>query len=90
MTLLFLTALGAVVVGFVLLPVFSRGTEPEPLERLTEPEREFKRLGEKKDQILAAIKDLEFEHRAGKLSDADYEKVRAHELSQVAGIMARM
>ena len=77
-------------VVFVLHPVFGRGAEPESFRRLTESERHLQRLSEKKEQILTAIKDLDFEHRAGKLSDADYEKVRADELSQVADIMARM
>jgi ribosomal protein L40E len=88
MSLLFLAALGALVVGFVLHPVFSRGSETP--DRLTETDREMQLLEEKKARILAAIKDLDFEHKAGKLSGADFKRIRADEFSQVAQIMARM
>jgi ribosomal protein L40E len=47
-------------------------------------------LAEKKEQILAAIKDLDFEYKAGKLSEEDYQRVRAEDLAQVAQIMDRM
>ncbi len=36
------------------------------------PERERIRLEEERDRALAALKELEFDHRTGKISDADY------------------
>jgi hypothetical protein len=43
--------------------------EPDELERL--------RIGllERRDRALAALKELEFDHRSGKVSDADYRDV---------------
>jgi hypothetical protein len=50
--------------------------DPQPLDdRLDEPaEREQERiaLSEERDRALAALKELEFDHRTGKVSDEDY------------------
>ncbi len=58
---------------FVALP-FLR--EPDPVEdRLDEPgalEKRALELAEDKDRALAALKELEFDHRTGKISDDDY------------------
>ena len=64
-------AVGAVV--FVARP-FLR--EPEPAsDRLDEPgELERRRLDlvERRDREVAALKELEFDHRTGKVTDEDY------------------
>jgi hypothetical protein len=86
--ILLLAALGAVVVGFVLHPIFGRGQQYA--ESLDEVGRERKRLEDQKNRLLATIKDLDFEYRAGKLSDADYQRVRADDLSQLTQVMARL
>jgi hypothetical protein len=88
MTLLLLAALGAVVVGFVLYPVLGR--EATAGDQPTEKAQELMHLAEEKARILAAIKDLDFEYKAGKLSDADYQQVRAEDLARAARVMARM
>jgi hypothetical protein len=79
-----LAALAAAAVAFVLYPVFVRreNTAP-PSDRAKEKER----LAEKKEQILAAIRDLDFEHAAGKLSPQDYREVREDFLAQAAAVM---
>jgi hypothetical protein len=50
--------------------------EPAPREdSLREPRESSKRaleLAEERDRALAALKELEFDHRTGKLTDADY------------------
>jgi hypothetical protein len=50
--------------------------DPQPLDdRLDEPaEREQERiaLAEERDRALTALKELEFDHRTGKVSDEDY------------------
>jgi hypothetical protein len=50
--------------------------EPEPasdsLAELDEPERRRLELLEARDRALAALKDLEFDHRTGTISDEDY------------------
>ena len=73
-------AIGAVLacacVLFVALP-FLR--EPDPVEdRLDEPgalEKRALELAEEKDRALAALKELEFDHRTGKISDEDYREL---------------
>jgi hypothetical protein len=40
-----------------------------------EEEREHLRLAEERDRALAALKELEFDHRTGKVSDADYREL---------------
>jgi hypothetical protein len=45
------------------------------IARLDEPGAEEQRrlaLAEERDRALAALKELEFDHRTGKVSDADY------------------
>jgi hypothetical protein len=50
--------------------------DPEPQEdRLEEPdelERRRLELAEERDRVLADLKELEFDHRTGKISDDDY------------------
>jgi hypothetical protein len=69
-----LAAALAVVCVLVVARPFLR--EPEPAEDVlaepTGPERERTRLAEERDRALAALKELEFDHRTGKVSDADY------------------
>jgi hypothetical protein len=66
-------ALAVVAVVFVARP-FLR--EPLPAsDRLDEPdelERQRLELVEERDRALAALKELEFDHRTGKVTDADY------------------
>jgi hypothetical protein len=57
----------------VALP-FIREPEPES-DRLDEPDEDERRrleLLEARDRSLAALKELEFEHRTGTISDEDY------------------
>ena len=67
--------LAAVAVVFVARP-FLR--EPAPAsDRLDEPgtfERRRLELVEERDRALAALKELEFDHRTGKVSDEDYRQ----------------
>src|SRR5438128_9336741 len=53
--------------------------EPEPLDdRLGEPGQEEEAriaLAEERDRALAALKELEFDHRTGKVSDEDYREL---------------
>jgi hypothetical protein len=63
-------------VVYVALP-FLREPEPED-DRLAEPgalERRALELAEERDRALAALKELEFDHRTGKVSDVDYREL---------------
>ena len=88
MTLLFLAALGAGVVLFVLFPVFARSGEVS--RRPTAESRERKSLADKKERIYEAIKDADFEYQAGKLSESDYRSMRADFLAQAATVVDRL
>jgi hypothetical protein len=44
-------------------------------DRLVEPEQERLALEEERDRVLGALKELEFDHRTGKVSDEDYRRL---------------
>jgi hypothetical protein len=59
----------------VALPFLRRPGLPAAEDRLGEPdalERRRLELAEERDRALAALKELEFDHRTGKVSDEDY------------------
>ena len=66
--------LAVAAVAFVARPFLN---EPEAdddrLARLTPAEQERLQLFERRDRALEALKELEFDHRTGKIADADYE-----------------
>jgi hypothetical protein len=68
--------LAAACVVYVALP-FLR--EPAPkndrLDELGALERRALELAESRDRALAALKELEFDHRTGKVSDEDYREL---------------
>jgi hypothetical protein len=76
--------LGVAVVLFAARPFLH---EPEGasdrLDDLGAAERERLQLAEERDRALAALKELEFDHRTGKISDADY-RVQVGELRRQA------
>jgi hypothetical protein len=63
-------------VAFVARP-FLREPAPKDdrLAELSPAERERVRLSEERDRALAALKELEFDHRTGKVSDEDYREL---------------
>ena len=73
-------AVGAVLavacVALVALP-FLREPRPQD-DRLDQPDELEQRrlaLAEERDRALAALKELEFDHRTGKVSDDDYREL---------------
>ncbi|HEY7003588.1 MAG TPA: hypothetical protein VH281_04850 [Gaiellaceae bacterium] len=68
------TLLAVACVTFVARPFLA---EPEALDdrlaSLTPAEEARLQLLERRDRALAALKELEFDHRTGKIGDADYE-----------------
>jgi hypothetical protein len=60
---------------FVARPFLRRPGAPPEDDRIDEPdvlERRRLELVEERDRALAALKELEFDHRTGKVSDEDY------------------
>jgi hypothetical protein len=47
-------------------------------------------LLEKKEQLLENLRDARFEYRAGKLSEADYERTRATLEAEIAAVLAEL
>jgi hypothetical protein len=50
-------------------------TEDDRLDAPTEAEGQRLQLIEERDRALATLKELEFDHRTGKLEDADYRQL---------------
>lgn len=73
-TALLLAAVLAVACVIVVALPFLREPEPESdsLDDLDEGERRRLELLEARDRALAALKELEFDHRTGTISDEDY------------------
>ena len=65
--------LAVIAVVFVARP-FLRDPAPasDRLDELAPEARERLALAEERDRALAALKELEFDHRTGKISDEDY------------------
>ena len=76
MALVLAAALAVACVVAVAMP-FLREPEPESdaLDDLDEHERARLELLEERDRALAALKELEFDHRTGKVSDEDYRSL---------------
>ena len=62
--------LAAAAVWFVARPLLGRGED-----RIVEPPPERIALEEQRDRALGALKELEFDHRTGKVSDDDYRSL---------------
>jgi hypothetical protein len=71
-----LVALACVV--FVARPFLAEPDASGAADRLDEPgelERRMLELAEERDRALGALKELEFDHRTGKVSDEDYREL---------------
>jgi hypothetical protein len=63
-------------VAFVARPFLSEPVAADDrLASLTPAEQERLQLLERRDRALAALKELEFDHRTGKIADGDYEEL---------------
>ena len=73
--------LSGAVLGAVCIPLFRK---EETLESTIIEETEWDLLQRKKEVILGNIQDLDFEYKCGKLSDADYQKIRGEMSAEAA------
>jgi hypothetical protein len=65
--------LAAACVVFVARPLLRQASPAEDVLEAAAPEEQDRlRLLEERDRALAALKELEFDHRTGKISDEDY------------------
>jgi hypothetical protein len=74
-TALILGALIAVVAVVIVAMPFLRPSEPGELGESTRESERRLELMEARDRALAALKELEFDHRAGKIDDRDYRSL---------------
>jgi hypothetical protein len=62
-----------------------------PAEMTASPEKDrLAFLRERKDVVYENLRDLNFEHKAGKLSDADFESQRGLLESEAAALLAEI
>ena len=79
-----LTCLIAIaVIAFVLM------VRPQDLPDV-EPPSPFRHLDERKASIYENLRDLQFEYRVGKLSDADYQQTKQDLQKELAAVMAEV
>src|SRR5262249_45824126 len=78
----FAIVLGLPAAAFALWPLLRARGRPAPLLPLPTDERD--QLMEAKRVALAALRELDFEHAAGHVSDADYAELRARYEAEAA------
>src|SRR5207253_9329991 len=62
-----------------------------PAEITSGPEKDrVAFLRERKDMVYENLRDLNFEHKAGKLSDADFESLRGSLESEAAALLSEI
>ena len=84
MIYLFCALLGGAVLAAICTPLFGKD---DSLESAIIEETEWDLLLRKKDVILGNIQDLDFEHKCGKLSDDDYQKIRAEMAAEASLVL---
>jgi tetratricopeptide (TPR) repeat protein len=77
-------AVGLPALGFTLWPIFLRGSARTFLPL---PPDEREQLVEAKRSALSALRELEFEHASGHLSDDDYGELRARYEGEAARVL---
>src|SRR5690349_15777264 len=84
--MLLASAVALVVAATVVFTLFVRkGDLPEP-----EPVSPVKHLEERKAAIYENLRDLQFEYRVGKLSDADYQQTKLGLQKELAGVLGEI
>ena len=74
----------AIVLGVLAYILFVRPSDiPEP-----EPPSPFAHLEDRKAAIYEGLRDLQFEYRLGKLSDADYQRSKSLLQAELAQVLA--
>jgi len=87
-TLLAAAAIGLPALLFALWPLLRRRDAPLPILPLPPDARE--QLMERKAAALRALRELEFEHGAGHVSDADHAELRARYEAETAAILTEL
>jgi rRNA maturation endonuclease Nob1 len=83
MVYLICSLLGGAVLAAICTPLFRK---ERTLESAIIEETQWDLLQRKKEVILGNIQDLEFEYKCGKLSEEDYQKIRAEMNAEAAQV----
>jgi rRNA maturation endonuclease Nob1 len=87
MIYLFCGILGGAIIGAICVPLFRK---EETLESAIIEETEWDLLQRKKEVVLGNIQDLDFEYKCGKLSEADYQKIRGEMTAEAAVVFQQI
>src|SRR5581483_968713 len=82
-----MTLLAAVVLVVAITTFFTLSVRAKDLPK-PEPESPTKHLEERKAAIYENLRDLQFEYRVGKLSDADYQATKLNLQKELAVVLA--
>ena len=80
------SAVALVVAATVLFTLFVRAKDVPP----PEPVSPTRHLEDRKAAIYENLRDLQFEYRLGKLSDADYQSTKLGLQKELAGVIAEI
>jgi len=87
MLYLFCGILSGTILAAICTPLFRK---EETLESAIIEETEWDLLQRKKEVILGNIQDLDFEYKCGKLSEEDYQKIRAEMNAEAAQVFQQV
>lgn len=79
--------LGGAVLAAICRPLFRKD---ETLESAIIEETQWDLLQRKKEVVLGNIQDLDFEYKCGKLSEEDYQKIRAEMTAEGARVLQKI
>src|SRR5258705_10536375 len=82
---LFCGILSGAILAAICIPLFRRD---DTLESTIIEETEWDLLQRKKEVVLGNIQDLDFEYKCGKLSEEDYQKIRAEMSAEAAKVFS--
>src|SRR5579883_1293796 len=79
----------AAILVIALTTVFTLSIRAKDIPK-PEPESPTRHLEERKAAIYENLRDLQFEYRVGKLSDADYQQTKLGLQKELAGVIAQI
>ena len=83
--------IAVLVVAFVAAPFFLlTGRSSEPVSKDPDAPDPLRELLEEKETIYAAIQELDFDFKSGKLSAEDHQTLRQRYEAQAAGVLRRI
>lgn len=79
--------IAAAVLGFVFRPLFQESGE---VERASNRESKHRQLIEERERVLEAIRELDFDHRMGKVEGDDYRQARARYETRAVALIKQL